>query len=673
MHDYLFYPRPKETVSKERPRKEPSNPVLRGTLVKLGAKLLPLMPGLPATFYKNAGFPSMQKVEGLDKTDARYEPTVIPCRPETHSDTATLYVDPETVSKLPRTAKPVFYSILDYYEAYKSGKTTPTEVVEALLPIIRRDIKNPTEFSTAWFDLNIDLVKAAAAASTERWKQGKALGVLDGVPVSVKDEADLKGYYKKCLGSKVIFDDAPDETSWSVIKWEEQGAIILGKLSMHEIGMDTSNNNPHYGAPINPYNKEYYTGGSSGGSASAVAAGILPFALGCDGGGSIRIPSSWCGIYGLKTSHGWVSTRPYESRARSTAVAGPMAANMLDLEVAWRVMAQPDPEDLWSRLFPMPSRQPTTHPKRIGIYKNWFNRADRPVRDTCQKAVDYFKETLGYEVVDITIPYIKEAQLAHALTILNEATSTVTKDQIKLLTPPNQILLTVGRKASCADFLAAQRIRTMIMEHLAFLFKKYPGLIIVLPTTPNPGWPKHKKDAKYGSSDGNRSIRNMENVWMANFTGIPSITFPVGYVDPVQGDGKFPVGLMGAGEWGSEERLLEFGYEGEKYLNEVYEGGRLKPKHFVDVMELVEKLNKPEKGTTGKESINGAKEAEAEKNVNETVDDKTETAIDVRKDADNEKNINGKIDGEAIGTATVNTEPGSEMKVDAKGEDARKA
>jgi len=391
--------------------------------------------------------------------------------------------------------------------------------------------------------------------------------------------------------------------------------------------MDTSNANPHWGNPLNGYNNKYYTGGSSGGSASAVSTGLVPLALGCDGGGSIRIPSSWCGIYGLKTSHGWVSTRPYQSRAASTAVAGPMAANMADLDIGWRTMAQPDPDCPISRQFPMPSRPSadTTHPKRIGIDKKWFDRADANVKTVCQKAVDYYRDTLGYEIIDISIPHLREAQMAHALTILNEVTSSVKKHDLRKLLPPNQILLTVGAKASCADFLAAQRIRTMVMEHLSFLFKKYPGLIIVTPTTPNAGWPIHKKDAKYGSSDGNRSIRNMEYVWLANFSGLPSISLPVGFVDPVQGEGKFPIGLMGAGEWGSEDQLIQFGFEGEKYLNEVYEGGRLKPKHWVDVFGAVEaaaknkneKLEKAEKDETKQVSEEGAIKEKAEEKVEE--------------------------------------------------------
>jgi hypothetical protein len=233
MQEFWFYPRAKECISKEKPRIEPKNPALRGTIVKLSAKALPLVPGLPNLFFKNAGWASLRSVDGMMTTDGRYDPTVIPYRPKSHDDVAASYTDPQKLRTFPEDRKQVFYSVLDFYEAYKSGKTTPTAVVETLLPIIRRDVEKATEFSKAWLDLNIDLVKAAAAASTERWKEGKPFGVLDGVPVAVKDEADLKGYYKKCLGSKVIFDDQPDETSWCVLKWEEQGAIVMGKLSMH--------------------------------------------------------------------------------------------------------------------------------------------------------------------------------------------------------------------------------------------------------------------------------------------------------------------------------------------------------------------------------------------------------------------------------------------------------
>lgn len=178
---------------------------------------------------------------------------------------------------------------------------------------------------------------------------------------------------------------------------------------MHELGMDTTNCNPVFGTPRNPNNEHYYTGGSSGGSAYAVAAGLMPFAMGNDGGGSVRIPSAYCALYGLKTSHGRVSARPSSNLAKSTGVAGPIAANMIDLEVAYRIMAQPDALDPDSSLFVAPnsiSVSDTSGKRVLGIYRTWFDRADAAVQKVCWKAIDYLTSQLGYVTVDISIPMI---------------------------------------------------------------------------------------------------------------------------------------------------------------------------------------------------------------------------------------------------------------------------
>ena len=215
--------------------------------------------------------------------------------------------DEDWRSKRPRNS--VFYSTLDYHEAYKSGALTPLAVIEALLPLIRRDVNDATKHSTAFLASKVKLVRKAAEESTQRWKSGTWLSPLDGVPMAVKDEEDLTGY-TKCLGSKLDFTSKDDATSHCVQLWLDAGAICLGKTTMHELGCDTTNLNPLYGTPRNPNNENYYCGGSSGGSAYSVAAGLMPFAMGNDGGGSIRIPAAYTGIYGLKTSAGRVSIRP---------------------------------------------------------------------------------------------------------------------------------------------------------------------------------------------------------------------------------------------------------------------------------------------------------------------------------------------------------------------------
>jgi len=143
---------------------------------------------------------------------------------------------PSTIRLEDLASTGVFYSIADYNAAYVSKSLTPTAVIEALLPIICRDVPKPTVHSTAFLQTNIDSLKKAAEASTLRHKEGKPLSVLDGVPIAIKDEVDLADY-KKTLGTKRDYTDKGNRTSWAVQKWIDQGAIVIGKLTMHELGL----------------------------------------------------------------------------------------------------------------------------------------------------------------------------------------------------------------------------------------------------------------------------------------------------------------------------------------------------------------------------------------------------------------------------------------------------
>lgn len=482
-----------------------------------------------------------------------------------------------------------YHSVAEYHELYLSGQLTPLAVVEALLPLIRRDLASPSHHSTSFISCNHEPILEAAKASTLRYRNGTSLGLFDGIPTAVKDEADVAGY-RTTMGRKENHKIFPilTETFWPVEKWIEAGAIVMGKTTLHEIGADTTNNNPNWGTPKNPHNDQYYTGGSSGGTAYAVSAGLIPFGLGVDGGGSIRLPSSFCGIYGLKTTHA-----RFEGEGSTVAVAGPMAATMSDLEVAYRTMAIPNPTDPVCALFAPPSTPFSSYPKIIGVCQPWTDRADASVHALCAKAVTYYKEKLGYEVIDIEIPYLPEGQLAHAYTILCEMairirTNPASKSNwLQDLNPANQVLLAVADQTPTRDYLLAQQMRQLLMQHLAFLYNKHPGLIIVSPTTPMAGWPiSNPGDLKYGVTDGNSSVRSMEYVWLANFCGNPAISAPVGYVEPAKGKGRIPVGLMAMGEWGSEDALIAWGKDAEKYLNEVYEGGRQRAANWEDVVAL---------------------------------------------------------------------------------------
>lgn len=335
---------------------------------------------------------------------------------------------------------------------------------------------------------------------------------------------------------------------------------------------DTNNNNPIYGTPRNPHNTSYYCGGSSGGSGYAVGSGLVPIALGADGGGSIRIPSSFCGIWGLKPSHGRVSGAPTLSIAESVGVYGPMAASIDDLALAYRLMAAPAPsdQDTTSSSFPNPlSTLPSStqqRPKTIGIIRDWINRAEPSVRAVFDTALAHYQKQ-GYEIIDITIPYLPEGQRAHILTIMSLIASGVNPKQISQLSAPNKVMVSMGMwQIQAQDFLASQRLRNLLMSHLAHLFKQHPGLLIFTPTTPIPGWKiETETELSRGLSDGKSSVRNMEYVWLANFTGCPAISCPAG----LTGDGdKVPVGVMAMGEWGTEEDLIAFARDGVGLLDE---------------------------------------------------------------------------------------------------------
>ncbi|KAJ3074255.1 hypothetical protein HK102_005848, partial [Quaeritorhiza haematococci] len=172
-----------------------------------------------------------------------------------------------------------FDTARDFHEAYKNGTTTPLAVAEALLEAIEKsNSKDQPAPLLAIIKCEKEEVLRLARESTERYKQGKPLGVLDGVPVAVKDEMNLAPYTTS-LGTS-FYHQQVDRDGFCIGKLRDAGALFIGKTNMHEIGIDVTNCNPHWGTPRNPYNVNHFTGGSSGGSAAVVAAGLCPIAIG---------------------------------------------------------------------------------------------------------------------------------------------------------------------------------------------------------------------------------------------------------------------------------------------------------------------------------------------------------------------------------------------------------
>lgn len=441
-----------------------SNPAMRGWILMPAAYLLEQVRPLREMIWSNAGFSSLRKLrERIEDYEPLHDPTVVPLdhrllfgangNGDVHingnghgngngfmaaGESAAAADSPRTDSSPHTLSLTSYYSTKTYRDLYLKGDLTPTDVAKAILPLIRRDIEPKGSHHLIFFDSKAELVLKAADESTQRYRENRSLGPLDGVPCAIKDEYDLDGY-KCCLGSvndytAEILDENDSITSWCVKKLVEAGAVIVGKTSMVEFGLDTPGNNPNYGTPRNPFNQDYYTGGSSSGTAAAIGSGLIPIGLGSDGGGSIRIPASFCNIFGLKPTHARVSFWPSANHSNTCAVNGPMAADMESLATLFEVVARPHPDSPFA--FPSVPRLPSAdrlleqtpgRPKILGICRAWFNDCAPAVRELCEGMVDTMVTKHGYKVVDIQIPFLAEGQFAHAMTVLTDAATLLPK------------------------------------------------------------------------------------------------------------------------------------------------------------------------------------------------------------------------------------------------------
>ena len=284
-----------------------------------------------------------------------------------------------------------------------------------------------------------------------------------------------------------------------------------------------------------------------------------------------------------------------------------MAANITDVAIGYNIMAAPDPQHPTSRFFPSPRTKKLNSKKVIGIYEPWLARADPPVLSLCKAAISRY-ESLGWRVVPISIPFLPAGATAHAMTILCEIYSassslkhrtSATTTATPTFSAANKILLAVGKQTPTGDFLLTQKMRNLLMQHLASIFQEHPDMIIVTPTTPNAGRRiSEQSELKGGVSDADFSVRSMEYVWLANFTGCPAVSIPMGLAEESgkAADGvKVPVGLMGMGEWGNEAGLLEWASVGEEWMKGDGESDRRPKGEWIDVFKLARELKESEK------------------------------------------------------------------------------
>lgn len=480
------------------------------------------------------------------------------------------------LEQISTTARPdasfAFPSVADYARSYRDGSLTPTDVGERIVHVLEhQDRGDPPLY--AFISWRAEEIMRQAADSTERIRAGNPRSILEGVPIAVKDEIDVTGHATG-LGTSFLSQTIAEDDAFMVAKLRAAGAIIVGKTNMHEIGIGVTGLNPFHGTPVNPYAPWRYPGGSSSGSASAVAAGICPVALGADGGGSVRIPAAYCGVFGLKLTMGRVSSRGEYPLASTVANAGPIAGNVRDLALSYLVMSGPDPKDPATLEQPAPTIDgllETVAGLRIGVYQPWFEHAQPDVAAATRSLLDALVEQ-GAELVEVELEGLDQLRIAHLITISSEMRASMERfypDHCTDFGNETRANLAIARYLSPTDYVHAQQIRRKVRASFDAAFAAAD--VLATPTTANLPPRLHRDRLLSGVSDLESLSQTMRFAIPANMLGYPAISVPAGFVtahsrrfwhtvDERDEDGnvysQVPVGMQFMGRHWEEATLL---------------------------------------------------------------------------------------------------------------------
>ncbi|HEU4753976.1 MAG TPA: amidase [Armatimonadota bacterium] len=431
----------------------------------------------------------------------------------------------------------------------RAGRVSPLEATEACLERIRERDRELNAFLT----LCEDAARADARRLGEELSAGLYRGPLHGVPVGIKDLFQTRGV-RTTAGSRILADWVPDEDATVVRRLREAGAVILGKLGTHEFAYGATGANPHYGPVRNPHDPARITGGSSSGSAAAVAAGMCYAALGSDTGGSIRCPAALCGIVGLKPTYGLAPRTGVVPLAWSLDHVGPMTRTAADAGLVLEVIAGPDPGDptsLSGPRFSAPEGPAELEGVRLGIPREWFFDAGHPgVVRRFREAVAVL-EGAGARVEEVSIPALEFASAAQNTIIAAEATAYhrgYLRGRADEYSESVRLRLLQGLFISAAEYLDAQRARRIVRRELLECLRNVDALI-----TPTVAITAPRIDQAWveaGDLAGPPQAFMVRSTFPFNLTGLPALSVPCGTSEGM------PVGLQIAGRPMEDARLL---------------------------------------------------------------------------------------------------------------------
>ena len=417
-----------------------------------------------------------------------------------------------------------YLSVTELGAGYRSSRFTPVDVAEQALQRQHRLEPGLNAFASPM----AEEVRAQAIRASQDLAAGRDLGPLHGIPVAIKDLIEVDGM-PTGFGSKVDHPRMATRDAVLVARLRAAGAVIFGKTNLLEYAYGVAH--PEIGQTNNPHDNTRTAGGSSGGSAAAVAAGIVPLAIGTDTGGSIRIPAAYCGIVGLKPSYGLVPLEGVFPLSWSLDHAGPLARSVEDVAVALACLAGSA----------MPLAE-CSLPLRIGFVAGHFSETPvgRPVSDL----VRAFVAALGAEVVDIDCPGLDQAN-AHLLTILAPEAALIHRDLLARnpagYAPGTRAQIEAGFDVGATDYLSAKQFQTGLRDRVEALFRQVD--VLIAPSVPFVA--PHEDPVIVDGQDS-----EMLSSGFANLTGHPSISLPCGQI------GGLPVGMQLTGPLGQDADLL---------------------------------------------------------------------------------------------------------------------